>query len=484
VLTTEHFVQAGSLVDAEIAPGVHAMTPSGYVEIDGVRAGFSTRAPLLGEHNRAIPSVQYAAPEPPATTDRSAPPLAGLRVLDLGVIVFGAELSRQFADNGADVIKVENANYPDGLRQSKRGSALAASVAWGHRNKRSIGLDLRNPDGLALFKKLAAEADVVLANFKPGTLNSMGLSYDELVAINPRIIVAEGSAFGSSGPWRTRLGYGPLVRASCGVSALWRYPDNAELLCDGSTVYPDHIAAQVSAVAVLATLIERNTTGRGRAIEVAQADTALMQLGVQLVTEALAPGTVGVPGNSDPYAAPSGVYACAGDDEWCVVSVIDDLQWVRLCEVIGRADLAADAALESVSGRIEERQRIDEALGQWISTRSPADAMAQMQAAGIPAGVMRRLPELLEDPQLIARDAYRQLTHELLPAGLPAATRIARFRHIPDPPMRQAPLAGQQSRQICADVLGLDDGAIDELIDRGVLQVPVTIDALAAAPRP
>ncbi|OZG29228.1 CoA transferase [Williamsia sp. 1138] len=481
VLATEHFAEAGSLVDAEIAPGVRTRIPSGYVGIDGRRAGFVRRAPLVGEHNRALPPVPGLRVESTVSTDRSAPPLAGLRVLDLGVIVFGAELSRQFADQGADVIKVENANFPDGLRQSKRGSALAASVAWGHRNKRSIGLDLRNQDGLALFKELAAQADVVLANFKPGTLNSMGLSYDELAAINPRIVVAEGSAFGSSGPWRTRLGYGPLVRASCGVSALWRYPDNAELLCDGSTVYPDHIAAQVSAVAVLATLIERTTSGRGRAIEVAQADTALMQLGVQLVTQALIPGRAGVPGNSDPYAAPSGVYACAGDDEWCVVSVTEDLQWVRLCEVAGLADLAEDNALDSVAGRVENRLRIDDALGQWMSARSPAEAMTQLQSAGIPAGVMRRLPELLEDPQLVARDAYRRLDHDLLPSGLPAATRVAKFRHIPDPPMRQAPLAGQQSRQICAEVLGLDDGAIDDLIDSGVLQV--SVDITSTTPR-
>ncbi|ETD31348.1 CaiB/BaiF CoA-transferase family protein [Williamsia sp. D3] len=484
VLTAEHFAQAGSLVDAEIAPDVRATIPSGYVSIDGLRVGFARRAPSLGEHNRALPLVQGLRAEPPATTSRSAAPLAGLRVLDLGVIVFGAELSRQFADNGADVIKVENANYPDGLRQSKRGSALAASVAWGHRNKRSIGLDLRTEDGLALFKRLAAQADVVLANFKPGTLDAMGLSYEDLSAINPRIIVAEGSAFGSSGPWRPRLGYGPLVRASCGVSALWRYPDDAESLCDGSTVYPDHIAAQVSAVAVLATLIERVTSGRGRAIEVAQADTALMQLGVQLVTEALSPGTVTVPGNSNPHAAPAGVYACAGDDEWCVVSVVENSQWPRLCEVIGRSDLASDTALESASGRVKDRYRIDQALGQWISMRSPADVTARMQAAGVPAGMMHRLPDLLEDPQLTARDAYRRLAHELLPAELPAATRVARFRHIPDPPLRQAPLAGQQSRQICAEVLGLDDDDIEKLIASGVLQVAVPLDASVTTRRP
>lgn len=471
VLATEHFAESGSLIHAEIAPGVDVRVPSGYVGIDGQRVGFTTRAPQLGEHNRALPHALQAIAEPSAPGDGTSAPLAGLRVLDLGVIVFGAELSRQFADHGADVIKVENADFPDGLRQSKRGTALAASVAWGHRNKRSIGLNLRDPQGLALFHKLASDADVVLANFKPGTLTSMGLSYDELHAINPRIIVAEGSAFGSTGPWRTRLGYGPLVRASCGVSALWRYPHDAELLCDGSTVYPDHIAAQVSAVAVLATLIERDRSGHGRMIEVAQADTALVQLGVQLVTEALSPGVVTAPGNDDLYAAPAGVFACAGDDEWCVVSVQDDTQWIRLCDLIGRGDLATDAALRSAAGRVENRILVNAGLGQWLSSLSPDQAMAQLQSEGIPAGAMRRLPELLDDPQLVDRRAYGVLAHDLLPAELPAAARVAHFRHIPDPPMRQAPLAGQQSAEICIDVLVMDDAAVSELVRAAVLQV-------------
>jgi crotonobetainyl-CoA:carnitine CoA-transferase CaiB-like acyl-CoA transferase len=269
------------------------------------------------------------------------------------------------------------------------------------------------------------------------------------------------------------------VRASCGVSALWRYPDNAELLCDGSTVYPDHIAAQVSAVAVLATLIERTTTGRGRAIEVAQADTALVHLGVQLVTQALAPDTVTVPGNNDPYAAPSGVFSCAGDDEWCVVSVDSDARWDRLCAVMGRADLASDPGLRTAAGRCAQRDRVDHAVAQWVSDLSPDSAASRLQAAGVPAGAMRRLPELLDDPQLTERGAFTRLDHDLLRAALPAARRVAHYRRIPDPPMRQAPLAGLQSREICADVLGLEDAVIDELVRAGVVQVAGTDPALA-----
>jgi crotonobetainyl-CoA:carnitine CoA-transferase CaiB-like acyl-CoA transferase len=481
VLTTEHFDMSGALADVEIATGVQAQVPTGYVSIDGARAGIRTPAPEVGEHD-AVPAATRENLTRAGFGNRQpdSRPLDGLRVLDLGVIVFGAELSRQFADYGADVIKVENAKFPDGLRQSKRGAALAASVAWGHRNKRSLGLDVRSPEGRDVFRRLVVEADVVLANFKPGTLASMGLSYDELAALNPRIIVSESSAFGSTGPWNTRLGYGPLVRAACGVSALWRYPEHDDLLCDGSTVYPDHIAAHVTAIAVLAALIQRTHTGRGSALEVAQADTALVQLGAQLVTESLRPGTVSAPGNSDPFAAPAGVFACAGDDEWCVVSVRDDDDWTRLCAVIGRPELADVPAFRTRAERIRNRADVDDVLDEWLRTQTPAQAVAALQAAGVPAGMMLRLPELLTDPHLAAREAYTLTHHDLLPKALPTAARVARYSGISDPPLRQAPIAGQHSREICEDVLRMTAAEVDRLVAEGILQPPAVEPAPVA----
>ncbi|MFZ0715289.1 CaiB/BaiF CoA transferase family protein, partial [Mycobacterium sp.] len=454
VLGTEHFLQSGALVDAEISPGLRARIPHGYSRIDGERVGFRSAAPRLGQHDDAVlgrarrAGLGIAGGHPPGTR-----PFDGLRVLDLGVIVFGAEVGRQFADNGADVIKIENSNFPDGLRQSKRGAALAASVAWGHRNRRSLGLNLRSDEGIAVFKKLALDADIVLANFKPGTLASMGLGYDVLSAINPGIIVSESSAFGSAGPWNRRLGYGPLVRAACGVSAFWRYSDTSEGLCDGSTVYPDHIAAQVAATTVLATLIRRLRTGRGGAIEVAQADTAIVQVGPQLVKEALEPGGLTAPGNSDPHCSPSGVFGCAGDDEWCVVTVRDDDDWARLCRAIGREDMASDPRFCETRARIDNRTDTEGALAAWTALRSPTEVMTTLQAAGVPAGAMVRLPELLTNPQLVARQAYTQLEHDHLPMALPTAKQVAHFETLPQWPLRPAPLAGEHTREICRTIL-------------------------------
>ncbi|PBC51974.1 CoA transferase [Rhodococcus sp. ACS1] len=485
VLTTEHFDASGTFVDTEIASGLTARVPSGYAKIDGQRAGFHTRAPELGEHNEVVFGSAAGESRDPFAAPQREPgshPFEGLRVLDMGVVVFGAELGRQFADNGADVIKIENSNFPDGLRQSRRGDTLAASVAWGHRNRRSLGLNLRSPEGIRIFKQLVAEADIVLANFKPGTLTSMGLSYDELAAINPRIVVSESSAFGSVGPWNKRLGYGPLVRAACGVSALWRYSDTSDGLCDGSTVYPDHIAGQVTATTILATLINRLRTGRGAAVEVAQADTAVVQLGNQLVAEHLEPGSIKAPGNADPYSAPSGVYPCAGDDEWCVVTVRDDADWARLCGVLGRPDLIDDPRFATAERRIEHRAEVDEVLAQWMALHTPTEAMETLQTAGVPSGAMIRLPELLTNPQLVARGAYTELAHELLPAPLPTAKQVAHFATLPDWPLRQAPFAGEQTREICESLLGMGRVEIDSHVRDGVLQPPADDPALSAVP--
>jgi crotonobetainyl-CoA:carnitine CoA-transferase CaiB-like acyl-CoA transferase len=437
VLTARHFSQAGTLADAEVADGVRARVPSGYVRIDGARAGLRWRAPRPGEHDEA---ALDSRPEPPALDLGGEPwsgPLAGLRVLDLGVIVFGAELGRLLADQGADVIKVENSAFPDGLRQTLTGGGMNASFAWAQRNKRGLGLDLRSEPGRALFLDLVRQADVVLANFKPGTLESLGLSYAELSNVNPRIIVSDSSAFGSTGAWSGRLGYGPLVRASCGVSELWRDPGGA--FCDGVTVYPDHVAAHVAAIAVLAAVIGRTRSGRGAALEVAQADVAVMHLG---------PVLAGL-GDSDggSHGETAQVLPCAGDDEWCVIDVRDEGDRTRLAALLGGTDLA-----------------------RWTSERPPDEVMAAVQAAGVPAGSMRRLPELLTDPQLAARQSFRTMSHPLLSRPVPANARAARFSTIGDPPLRPAPVPGEHTRQIGRTLLGLSPTDIDRLVHDGVLQ--------------
>jgi crotonobetainyl-CoA:carnitine CoA-transferase CaiB-like acyl-CoA transferase len=474
VLRAEHFTATGTLVDAEISDGLHRRVPSGFAVIDGARAGLRQRAPLPGEHNRLLADPHPDRPEHDiglSALAEGVAPLAGLRVLDLGVIVFGAELSRLFADYGADVIKVENSAFPDGLRQTRKGLGINASFAWGNRNKRGLGLDLRSAEGARLFRELVADADIVAANFKPGTLEALGFSYAELARINPRIVLADSSAFGGSGPWRNRMGYGPLVRASSGVSALWRDPaassDDPTAFCDGSTVYPDHVASHASAVVTLASIIGRGAAGRGRAIEVPQIDVAVSALGPVLAA-ASAHDSVAAEG-SRAAMTPSGVFPCAGDDEWCVITARNDDDWRRLAAATGLPD---EPDLRTSAGRAARRDEIEQQLARWTAGRGAGEVEEALAAVGVPAAAMLRLPDELTHPQLVARDCFHTLEHPMLTGPIPTAARIARFSSIPDVPLRPAPLAGEHTREICAYLLRMKAEEIDRLVDVGVLQPP------------
>lgn len=204
----EHMRIRGTFTTATIEGGATVALPNGMISIDGARMGPG--------------GVHQSPPLPTADGNPGAGelPFTGLRVLDLGVIVVGAEQSRLLADAGADVVKVESRANPDGNRQSYLSYGMSVSFAAGHRNKRSLGINLRDPDGRALFLQLAATADVILSNFKPGTMKSLGLDGNTLLEVNPRAVVVECSAFGDSGPWSTRMGYGPLVRAATGLTEL------------------------------------------------------------------------------------------------------------------------------------------------------------------------------------------------------------------------------------------------------------------------
>ena len=261
-LASEHFRAVGALTEVELATGARLAVPTGPFVIDGRHAGFERPAPAPGT-DEPVWSTTRPAPTAIGSADSgTGRPFDGLRILDLGVIVAGGELGRLFADLGAEVIKVESAAYPDGLRQTLPGQPMSRSWALTHRNEQSLGLDLRGADGAAIFGRLVADSDAVFANFKPGTLDSLGFSYDRLRAVNPRIVLAESSAFGATGPWSTRMGYGPLVRATTGVSRLWTSdePDDPGFY-DATTIFPDHVSARITAIAALAALIRPRNGG-------------------------------------------------------------------------------------------------------------------------------------------------------------------------------------------------------------------------------
>lgn len=441
VLTLEEFMASGhvaereALIEAALPDGGVVKLPNGVATIDGARMG-----PGVSDSE----AVRF--PTPAAAAGQRA--FEGLKVLDLGVIVVGAEQGRLLADQGADVVKVESRAFPDGNRQSYLSYGLSVSFAAGHRNKRSLGLNLRDPRGRALFLEMAVKADVILSNFRPGTLESLGVDHATISKLNPRIIMADSSAFGASGPWAGRMGYGPLVRAATGLTLAWRYPNDPESFSDSITIYPDHVAGRIGAMAVTALLIRRLRTGRGGCASVAQSEVMLSQFAAEVARASLGQRRIG------PSEWPHGVYATAGDDDWCAVSVRDRRDWLALCEVIGLADEADGEAR----------------LAAWMAERSADEAMRTLQAAGVPAGRMLRVADLPEFEPYRERGFYRVERHPYLEEPVVAERIHAQGQALADAPARPAPLAGEQTLEIVGEWLGLDDGELSRLTAEGVLE--------------
>ncbi len=434
---TAQMTARSAFVPVEIAPGMALPFPNGTIEIDGLRAGIRGPAPALaGEARFTGERARFDAP--PAADF----PLDGVRVLDMGVIVVGGEAGRLLADLGADVVKVENAAFPDGQRQSRDDDPVSLTFAAGHRNKRGLSIDLKSDRGKALFLDLVRQADVLLSNFKPGTLAALGFDAETLLRANPRLVAVDSSAFGPTGPWSGRLGYGPLVRASAGLSKQWTYPGEPESFSDTVTVYPDHVAGRISAVGALALLIRRMRTGQGGTASVSQAEVMLGHKAVEIAEAAARAAGMAVV--ADPRE--DLLLACAGEDEWCAVSLRD------------APDCAAFAAL------------VGDDPAAWARGRSPQDAMVALQEAGVPAGMMVRVVDLPDLPGFQALGTFREATHPLIAAPFTVEGALTRSERVPAPDQRPAPRIGEDSVGVVKDWLGLDDGDVAPLLADKIIE--------------
>ncbi len=435
-LASEHFRAVGALTTTKLAPDAQVVAPVGPFVVDGQHRGLERPAPDPGADKPAWATT----PSEGHDTTEVQRPFEGLRILDLGVIVAGGELGRLFADLGAEVIKIESAAYPDGLRQAPPGQVMSRSWALTHRNEKSLGLDLRSPAGAELFSRLVADADAVFANFKPGTLAALGFSYDRLRNLNPRIVLAESSAFGAGGPWSARMGYGPLVRATTGVTSLWASADGE--FYDATTIFPDHVSARLTAIAALAALIRRDRTGRPARVHVSQAEAAVSQLAARYVAEAAR--EAGMPVVDD--TAEHRVYPCAGDDEWCVISLQSDDD---------------RAALHSLTGGVD--------TAEWTRVRDKTTVARALQEAGVAAAPMNRAVDVPADPQVCFRNLYCHMEHPLFDAPMLSETRPAPYTNIPPARLLPAPMPGEHTREVCQQILGISVEDTDRLIADGTL---------------
>ena len=336
--------------------------------------------------------------------------LQGLKVLELGQLIAGPFAGKTLADFGADVIKIEPADGGDPLRKWRL-LREGTSVWWEvqSRNKRSVTLDLRSTEGQAAVRALAAEADVLIENFKPGTMEAWGLGWDALHALNPKLIMLRISGYGQTGPDAGKPGFGVLGEAMGGLRHLTAEPGRVPVRVGVSI--GDTLAALHGVIGVLLALRHREVNGgQGQMVDVALYESVFNVM-ESLLPEYDAFGAVRGPGGSAlPGIAPSNAYPCAGG-AYVLVGGNGDSIFRRLMAAIGRPDLAADPALAHNDGRVRRVEELDAAIAAWTAQRPIAEVLAALDAARVPAGRIYTVADIATDPQYLARDMVLQ-THD------------------------------------------------------------------------
>jgi crotonobetainyl-CoA:carnitine CoA-transferase CaiB-like acyl-CoA transferase len=469
-LTSPQARERAFLVPANIS-GVPsgAMLPGDPIAIDYRRreSGPPPRRVSAAEvASRWQPRTPTEADDPPQT-----PPLAGVRIIDFSQIVALPMAAQWLAMLGAEVILIESRrNLPS------RGFAPFAGTPGPdtcgifnaiNRSKRSVTIDLTKPRGLALVRQMIARSNAVVENFTTGTMERLGLGYDDLKALRPGIVMLSLSAFGRSGPWRDYAALHSGVMALSGFAAATGYPGGHPRLA--GSLLPDPLSGAYCALALLAALRHQRLTGEGCRIDIAMAE-ALQSFLPHLIYEFTATGrTPARIGNADPFKAPHDVYPCVGDDAWVAISVANTAQWHALCSVIGRDDLARDERLTTPAGRRAYAAEIDAAIRAWTSVRDKAEAAVFLQTAGVPAAPAESAADLVNDPHLAARAMFVAVEHPV--AGCYPAPRIPwLWEKAPPAIVRHAPPLGEGTEDVLRGVLGLSTEEIRALTDEGVLQ--------------
>jgi len=391
--------------------------------------------------------------------------LAGLRVVEMGQLIAGPFAGKTLGDFGADVIKIEPPGVGDALR-NWRLLQDGTSVWWQvqSRNKRSIALDLRAPEGQQIARQLIAQADVLIENFRPGTLEGWGMSYEELSRENPGLIMLRISGYGQTGPYRDLPGFGAIGEAMGGLRHLTGETDRVPVRCGISI--GDTLAALHGTIGVLTALYHRKVNGgQGQVIDVALHE-AVFNVMESLIPEYSAFGAVREPaGSALPGIAPSNAYRCA--DGVVLVAGNGDSIFRRLMDTIGRPDLGADPGLASNAGRVARVAELDQAIEAWTQGRPVTEVLDLLGAAKVPAGRVYTAKDIAEDPHYRARDMLlRQVTrdgHEIEVPGI-----VPKLIGTPGRVRSSAPRLGDDTDAVLAE-LGLSAEQIQALHDRKVV---------------
>jgi crotonobetainyl-CoA:carnitine CoA-transferase CaiB-like acyl-CoA transferase len=425
-------------------------------------------APLAGEDHAGwfVPPLDRVDGDAAAGTL----PLRGMRIIDLTMGWAGPTAARHLGELGAEIIKVEACQYPDWWRGTDlRASFIAEQgyekVPWFqlmNRNKLDVTLDLTQPDGVALLKRLVADADAVIENYSSEVLTKLGLDYSVLKEVKPDLVMLSMPAFGSNNAWSACRGYGSTLEQASGLPTITGFPDDPPTM--NQTAYGDPIGGFNAAAALMVALLHKQATGQGQNIDLSQVECMLPLVAPALIEQSATNRTPPRIGNRHPVHVPQGCFRCAGDDSWIAISVAGDAMWRALCRVLNQPSLSDLTATE----RRDRQESLEALIGDWTVGRDPDVAMTILQAEGVAAGVVRTPLALVDDPHLVARGFWRRLDRPFI--GMHWQSSAA-FREGPDayPISRVAPTLGQDNEAILGGRLGLAREEIDRLAAADVI---------------
>ncbi len=462
VLEHEQFVARGVFVDG--ADGDFRQPRPPY-SIAGAPHAPPRPAPKLGEHTGRIEARPRPAPREP-DAPASTLPFSGLKILDLTCWWAGPAVTQLFAMLGAEVLHVEAIQRPDGMRLAAAGTFLDRDRWWEHsffflsinENKRDLTLDLNRPEGIALVEQLIATSDIVAENYTPRVVENFGLGWARVHELNPQAIMLRMPAFGLTGPWRDRVGFAQTMEQISGLAYITGFPDGPPIIPRGPC-YP--LGGMHGAFALMVALAEREATGEGLLVEAPLVESAL-QLAAEQVVEYTATGTLlERAGNHSPGAAPQGVYACAGAEQWLAVSIETDAQWAGLVDALGRPAWALDPALATAAGRAAAEDRLGAELAAWAAPLDLGQTVERRIERGVPAAAVADPRSISTNPQIRARGLYEESTHPVAGTHLISTMPfkwdgIDRWIHTP------APTLGEHNAEVLHE-LGLSDDEIAKL---------------------
>lgn len=393
-------------------------------------------------------------------------PLTGLRVLELGTLIAGPFCGQLLGDFGAEVIKVEPPGQGDPMRIWGREKSHGKSLWWPvvARNKKGITLDLRQPEGQELLKSLVTKADFLLENFRPGTLEKWGLGWTELSAINPRLIMIRVSGYGQTGPYSRRAGFGAIGEAMGGLRYVVGDPSSPPSRVGISI--GDSLAATFACLGALTALHHRHITGRGQVVDSAIYE-AVLNMMESLVTEYDKAGFIRErTGAILPHLAPSNVYAT--QDGLVLIAANQDAVFMRLAAAMGQPELASDPRYASHGARGANQQELDAHIANWSRTRSTREVLGLMDEHGVPAGLIYRAPEMLDDPHFKSRDAIVAVPHPEF-GELRMQNVAPKLSATPGSIRSPSPELGEHNEEVFLELLGLDRARYDALKARKVV---------------